>query len=140
MRVIVAGSRTIGGLLIVEYAMERFVASVISAQGHCAIDVVLSGGAPGVDRLGEEWAYRHGVKVEPHPALWQKYGQKAGPIRNGEMAASADALVAIWDGSSKGTADMIHRAYHAALTTYVLIATEHMRVVQPDAVEAERPA
>ena len=41
---------------------------------------------------------------------WENDGKAAGPIRNAQMAAHADALVAFWDGRSHGTRDMIERA------------------------------
>jgi hypothetical protein len=41
------------------------------------------------------------------PPDWKKYGKSAGYRRNKEMAEVADALVAFWDGKSKGTANMI---------------------------------
>ena len=38
---------------------------------------------------------------------WEKYGKSAGIIRNHEMGDYADYLLAFWDGTSKGTKDMI---------------------------------
>ena len=35
------------------------------------------------------------------------HGKKAGYLRNVDMAEYADALVAFWDGKSKGTGHMI---------------------------------
>ena len=37
------------------------------------------------------------------------------------MADSADALIAIWDGKSVGTKDMIRRARKTGLTVFVSI-------------------
>jgi hypothetical protein len=69
--------------------------------------VVVSGAAKGADTLGEQWAKERGYEVHPFPALWNKYGKRAGFIRNAEMLNYADALVAFWDGKSRGTAHMI---------------------------------
>ena len=44
------------------------------------------------------------------PADWDKYGKAAGYKRNGEMARNADALIAFWDGKSRGTKHMIDLA------------------------------
>ena len=41
------------------------------------------------------------------PAQWERYGKRAGPIRNAAMAKYADYGVALWDGESRGTAHMI---------------------------------
>ena len=38
---------------------------------------------------------------------WNRYGRKAGILRNRKMAKYADALIAVWDGLSRGTANMI---------------------------------
>jgi hypothetical protein len=68
---------------------------------------IVSGGARGVDQLGEQWAKQHHVPVRQFPAQWDRFGKSAGMIRNLEMAQYADGLVAIWDGHSRGTANMI---------------------------------
>lgn len=72
--------------------------------------IVVSGGARGADSLGEQYAKERGYSVDLHPADWEKYGKGAGFIRNREMAESADALVAFWDGKSRGTEHMINFA------------------------------
>jgi hypothetical protein len=71
---------------------------------------VISGTAYGADRAGEKWAEQRNIEVIKFPAEWDKYGLSAGPRRNREMAENADALVAIWDGLSRGTESMIHAA------------------------------
>lgn len=45
-----------------------------------------------------------------YEADWGKHGKAAGPIRNSKMIADADALVAFWDGKSRGTRDCILQA------------------------------
>jgi hypothetical protein len=47
-------------------------------------------------------------------------GRKAGPLRNSEMVKNADALIALWDGASNGTRDVIMKARTAGLKVYVL--------------------
>jgi len=71
------------------------------------ITEVVSGNARGADKLGEQWARRHGVPIKLMPANWADKGPKAALIRNAEMAEYADALIAIWDGKSTGTLHMI---------------------------------
>lgn len=71
------------------------------------IDKVVSGCAAGPDSDAIEWAEQNGVPVDKHPALWDEYGKAAGFIRNAEMAAIGDVLLAFWDGKSKGTKHMI---------------------------------
>lgn len=57
----------------------------------------------GADSLGEQFAKEHGLSCELHPADWNKHGRAAGPIRNAQMAEISDALIAFWDGKSRGT-------------------------------------
>lgn len=47
------------------------------------------------------------------------YGNAAGFIRNQAMADYADALIAVWDNRSKGTADMIRKAIGRGLPVFV---------------------
>lgn len=69
--------------------------------------VIVSGTARGADQLGERYAVEKGYPILRYPANWDRDGNAAGPIRNKHMAESADALVAFWNGKSRGTANMI---------------------------------
>jgi hypothetical protein len=62
-----------------------------------------------VDQIGEDWAREHNIPVKQFLAQWNIHGKSAGPIRNKEMAEYADALIAFWDGQSKGTKNMIEQ-------------------------------
>jgi len=110
MKVIIAGSRTIE-----DY--DR-VAEAMAASGYDPTEVV-SGGARGVDELGEKWARRHDLPVTQMPADWEEHGKAAGPKRNARMADYADALVAVWDGRSPGTRDMLRKAHARDLPIYL---------------------
>lgn len=68
---------------------------------------IVSGGARGADALGERLAKSINMGVRRFPADWDKHGKGAGHVRNAEMADYADALLAFWDGKSRGTANMI---------------------------------
>ncbi|MCP6682939.1 DUF2493 domain-containing protein [Bacillus nakamurai] len=72
--------------------------------------VIVSGKARGADSLGERYARERGYEISEHPADWDKFGKAAGYIRNKEMAEEADALMAFWDGKSRGTKHMIDLA------------------------------
>lgn len=110
MRTIIAGSRE-----------GASMADVEAAIGGCGwgVSVVISGCAPGVDELGEEWAKARGIAVERFPADWKRLKRAAGPIRNAQMAQAAEALVAVWDGSSPGTRDMVSKARAKGLKVHV---------------------
>jgi hypothetical protein len=53
------------------------------------------------------------------PADWKTHGKAAGPIRNRQMAKNAEALIALWDGNSRGTKNMIETATKLGLKVYV---------------------
>jgi hypothetical protein len=116
MKVIIAGTRLIVDPGFVERAMQ-----LAEARGIVPTEVV-SGGARGVDALGASWAQARDIPVAPFPVTgeeWVRIGKRAGHLRNQRMADYADALVAVWDGYSTGTADMIERAAKRGLQTFV---------------------
>ena len=84
------------------------------------IDEVVSGDARGADELGARWATYNNIHVNHFPADWDYYGHAAGFIRNIEMADSADALIAFWDGKSHGTKHMIEIAKNKGLNVKVV--------------------
>jgi hypothetical protein len=67
---------------------------------------IISGGASGVDKIGEKIADQLNIKLIQFPALWELFGKAAGPKRNEEMADYADALLLYWDGKSRGSKNM----------------------------------
>lgn len=101
MKLIIAGSRSIN------YSVG-IIRAAIDSSNYDNITEVVSGTANGVDKLGEKWAEQHGILVKRFPADWDQYGKSAGFKRNIEMAKYADALVAVWDGESRGTLRMIN--------------------------------
>jgi hypothetical protein len=88
-------------------------------ESEFEITEIVSGGATGADALGERYAKEHGIKLRRMPADWAKHGKAAGPIRNREMAQVADALIAFWDGESRGTKNMIEEAEKRGLRVKV---------------------
>ena len=116
MTVIVAGSRTITDPATVDAAIR---------QSGFQVTQLLSGTARGVDTIGEQWARARGVDVLRFPANWQRFGRAAGYRRNAQLAqhaaaaAEGGALVAVWDGVSRGTRHMIDLARQQGLAVYV---------------------
>lgn len=107
-RTIIAGTRTFGSG-VDEPVVVEYVDDVVDESGFDVGEVV-SGTARGADHAGELWAEANDVPVEEFPANWDEHGNAAGPIRNSEMAQYADQLIALWDGKSSGTRDMIEKA------------------------------
>lgn len=115
-KLIVAGSRDFNGYEILCDHCDRLL-----SQKHLTHNIIIvSGAARGADRLGERYASERGYQVERFPADWQHEGKAAGFIRNCQMADVADALIAFWDGSSRGTANMIELARKRELQVRVV--------------------
>src|SRR3990167_9562180 len=110
MKTIIAGSRSVKDFSIVETAI-KFSGFLITE--------VFSGSAHGVDSLGEEWAIKNKIAVRRFPAQWEKHGKSAGFIRNTEMGDEADALIAIWDGKSRGTKHMVDYATKKKISVFL---------------------
>lgn len=111
MKVIIAGSRSITD-------SDSVAIAVILSQ-FSPITEVVCGMADGVDLLGKRRAEEKGIPVAEFPADWKRHGRRAGILRNQQMAEYADALIAVWDGESRGTAHMIKAAQWEGLKVYV---------------------
>ncbi len=120
MNIIIAGSRTITSKYIINKAIFSGIAKLVPSHfSQINETVIISGGAKGVDLEGENWARSFNFPIKRYNADWDKYGKKAGYLRNVEMANNADALIAIWDGKSKGTKHMIDIAKQKGLKVFV---------------------
>lgn len=131
MRVIVAGSRQLSNYMLVEHAC-----SMLSKP----MTMEICGCCRGPDMLGAYYANQRNIPVRRYPAQWQTYGKQAGFKRNEQMAEDAEALVAIWDGVSRGTKHMIDIARKRGLevivlntSTGVITKTEKKNVSHPSA-------
>ena len=118
MRIVIAGSRDLG-----TYKDENFK-RVQKTLEECPwleqafnlcdwrerITEIVSGKAVGIDNLGEQLADKLGLVKTIFPAQWDKYGNRAGPIRNADMADYTDiAIVVMKAGWSSGSRDMIRQ-------------------------------
>ncbi len=114
MRTIIAGSRNINSLAVLRDAMKQ-----AERREGIVPSLIVSGCAKGVDTNGEDWAREQKLPLIRIPALWGKYGKSAGRMRNVEMADYAEALIAVWDGESRGTKMMIDIANKKGLKVLV---------------------
>lgn len=110
MKVIIAGGRD-----CIEY---NLLLDAIE-QSKFEITEVIGGGAKGADELGMIWATNNDIKFTKFPADWNKNGNAAGPIRNRQMAGYGEALIALWDGKSRGTKNMIEEATKKNLKVFI---------------------
>ena len=97
--------------------------------------IIVSGHARGADSLGERFANEFRLPFELHPAKWRLLGKAAGMVRNAEMAKCSDALIAFWDGKSRGTGHMIKFARRNGLDIsildYTLIKAGNITIASP---------
>jgi hypothetical protein len=110
MKLIIAGGRNITDYALVLQGMQE--------SGFSPTEIV-SGMALGVDTLAIQYAQENNLPLAEFHADWSKFGRSAGPRRNRQMAEYADALLAIWDGESRGTKNMIEEATKRNLQVYV---------------------
>ena len=112
-KVIVAGGRDFSDYDLLKSKLDNLLVDRDPVE-------IVSGTARGADKLGEFYAKRTQLAVALFPANWDLYGKSAGYRRNEEMAEYADALVAFWDGKSRGTMHMINLATSAGLQVRVV--------------------
>jgi len=115
MRTIIAGPRDYNNYEDLLLAIEQITWEITE---------VVSGGARGVDTMGERWAKEHNIPIKRFDADWKGWGKKAGMIRNARMAnyvGKEGALLALYDYDkrSPGTTNMIEVATEKGLTKYV---------------------
>ena len=115
-KVIIAGGREFNDYGLLCQTCDR----MLSQKQRTHSIVIVSGTARGADTLGERYAQERGYSIEQYPADWEHEGKAAGFIRNAKMASVADALIAFWDGQSKGTAHMIREANSRGLASRVV--------------------
>ena len=75
------------------------------------VERIVSGGAKGADRLGQNYAMEKNIPFTVFTPEWeppdQAYNPRAGFERNKKIANACTHLVAFWDGKSGGTKDTI---------------------------------
>lgn len=103
MKLAVVGSRDFNDYDLLKTKLDQI-------NERVKITLIISGGARGADSLAERWANEHKVETKIFYPDWDKYGKKAGFLRNEQIIKYCDAVVAFWDGKSKGTEHSINLA------------------------------
>lgn len=122
MRIIVAGSRDWVDVALVERVLNEYFMHCARSSTHITI---VHGACPtGADAMADAWALRRGIRVERHPAEWNRLGRSAGPARNAEMAdLGADVCIAFQRNMSRGTMSMVNEALRAGIHTRIYPST-----------------
>jgi hypothetical protein len=74
------------------------------------IKLIINNSAIGADKLAEQYAKEYNIETKIYLPDWNKYGKKAGPIRNELIIKDCDIVIAFWDGESRGTLNSINIA------------------------------
>lgn len=105
--IIISGSRNISDFNTIKTQIDKHIDGIEFPE-------FVLGGAKGVDSLALRYAQENGFHYKILNANWGLYGKRAGMVRNGEMFRYGDQnhqkLIIFWDGSSRGTKNMIDRA------------------------------
>ena len=105
MRILIAGSRDIPEALFWNLAHHSKILPKSTE--------IISGGARGVDQLGEKWAVQHNIPCTVIIPDWDRFGRGAGMIRNTELVSRCDGAFILWNWESKGTQDTINKLKRA---------------------------
>lgn len=97
MKLAIVGSRGFN-----DYEKLKNVIEYIGKEND-KIELIISGGARGADSLGERYANENGIETLIFTADWNKYGNRAGVLRNVDIIKNCDICVAFWDLESHGT-------------------------------------
>lgn len=115
-RVIIAGGRDFDDYV----KLVKMCNSILRYKEYSHRIVILSGLARGADTLAVKYADEFHFECVGYSADWGRYGESAGIKRNAQMAENADALIAFWDGHSKGTKNMIEQAQSRGLQIRII--------------------
>ena len=113
--IIIAGPR--------DYVPDTSVIADVVSRFELEFDLVITGGARGVDTVADNYAKIHGIDRIIVPANWNKYGKRAGYIRNEQMAMIAENLG--WFSSSLPRLLVIRNKRSPGTDMMIAIAQKH---------------
>ena len=118
-KVIIAGSREFDNYDMLKEKCDKILSRKVNEGEEI---VIVSGTARGADTLGEKYAEEKGYKIERYPANWDKYGKKAGYLRNKKMAEVSNACIVFLSSKAenKGSKMMISIATEEKLLIRVI--------------------
>lgn len=120
MNIAVVGSRDFYGYSILEEAVDKFI-----KNNKIKSVTIISGGARGADSLAEMYAQKRGYKIKIHEADWDKYGKRAGMMRNEQIIKDSRHILAFWDMESVGTSHTIRMGEEAGLNVIIYDMSEY---------------
>lgn len=101
----VVGSRSFNSYYVVKTLIDEY------RKQHNLLNndyiKIISGGANGADSLGKQYSITNNIELIEYLPNWDKYGKRAGMIRNRDIWKKSNVIFVFWDGYSKGTEDTI---------------------------------
>ena len=124
MKVLITGSRNWSDKEAVEIAIAR-----------AKPDIIIEGGARGADAIAKEYAHKTFRKVIEVKSEWDKYGKKAGGIRNSTMIAMKPDLVLAFSmnlSKDKGTRDTVNKAIKKGIKVWWVRSKGDIGIIEPN--------
>jgi hypothetical protein len=84
-------------------------------------DEIVSGGAKGIDTSAREYSLAHGIKLTEFLPEYDKYGKNAPLKRNITIITYSEAVLAFWDGKSRGTKYVIDNCKRLGVPVQVFL-------------------
>ena len=123
MKVLITGSRNWSDKDAVEIAIAR-----------AKPDIIIEGGAKGADAIAKEYSNKTFRKVIEVKAEWDKYGKRAGGIRNSTMIAMKPDLVLAFSkdlSKDKGTRDTVNKAMKKGIVVWWVKSKDYTGIIEP---------
>lgn len=111
MKLLIAGSRSIQAFDLTTYIPPQ-------------TELIISGGARGIDTLAEQYADAHRLSKLILRPQYHLYGRAAPLKRNERMVDLADAVLVVWDGRSRGSERTITYAQKQGKEVTVVTVTQ----------------
>jgi hypothetical protein len=103
MRLLVTGGRNFDEAALVYDVLSQL-------HRHCAIGVLIHGGARGADSHADQWACLHSVHQVIFLPDWKRHGLMAGHDRNTRMLTEGSPDACVVFPGARGTNDMAKKA------------------------------
>lgn len=100
MKVLVCGGR--------DFSDRPFLFAVLDrVHAKRTTTTIVEGGARGADSLARTWAESRGVSVTTVAADWERYRNRAGPVRNCKMMREEKPDFVVAFAGERGTSHMV---------------------------------
>jgi predicted Rossmann-fold nucleotide-binding protein len=130
-RILISGARSIEDRDNIYAHLDQMLGM---ADGAPSVDVIISGGQKGVDKLAEDYARENDIAFvlfKPYHLLdsQAKHETRHYFVRNKAMVDNSDMVIVFHDGKDSGTEDIINYT-RKRNKTLVIIDPEHLNITE----------